>query len=162
MTGSVVSKTEQLDRRVDLDDLVALSVAVGVSPNRLLLCPSADELPVQLTSALEVTAGEAWRWARGVKPFDYELEQAAREGERARVECWQRFTRENAPSGSETPGGLSFDPVLFAGANDQGYLRARALAMIHTLHMAGLSAGALHKLVDAAAANGDATDASQS
>src|SRR5579875_2632397 len=37
MSASVVSKTEKLDRRIDVDDLIAFAIALGVTPNRLLL-----------------------------------------------------------------------------------------------------------------------------
>src|SRR5260370_24832045 len=65
--ATVVSKIEQLDRRVDVDDLVALAVALGVSPVRLLLAAAADDHDLELTSATQVTAQEAWHWARGIR-----------------------------------------------------------------------------------------------
>jgi transcriptional regulator with XRE-family HTH domain len=74
MSGPVVSKTEQLDRRVDVDDLVALAVALGVSPNRVLL-PEVGDLSrrepdlVDLAPAVRVTAVDAWRWAAGDAPL---------------------------------------------------------------------------------------------
>ncbi len=64
-----LSKLERRDRRVDVDDLVALAVALGVSPSRLLLPETADPEDVDLTPALRCTSDEAWRWAAGVLPL---------------------------------------------------------------------------------------------
>ena len=72
MAAPVVSKTEQLDRRVDVDDLIALAVALDVTPNRLLLTAGAgeDEL-IELTPKVRIRPLTAWLWARGKKPFDH-------------------------------------------------------------------------------------------
>lgn len=63
---SGLSKIESGDRRVDVDDLVALAIALEVNPNRLLLVDHAevdDEL--ELTGELSVTSKSAWAWASG-------------------------------------------------------------------------------------------------
>ncbi len=63
---SGISKIESGDRRVDVDDLVALAIALEVNPNRLLLVDHAevdDEL--ELTGELMVTSKSAWAWASG-------------------------------------------------------------------------------------------------
>jgi hypothetical protein len=62
---------------------------------------------------------------------------------------WERFVRENAPRGSGS--GDDFDPVLFH-SGDREYAAGRAIGMLRTLILAGLTPEALHKLVDAAAA----------
>jgi transcriptional regulator with XRE-family HTH domain len=70
VTASVISKTEQLDRRLDVDDLVAFAVALGVTPNRLLLPGSISESePVELTPEVCVSAMDAWKWATGDEPL---------------------------------------------------------------------------------------------
>jgi 8-oxo-dGTP diphosphatase len=73
MTGAVLSKTEQLDRRVDVDDLVVLAIALGVSPNVLLLPRlGVRALPVEGELApgmAPVDAAAAWAWATGEKPL---------------------------------------------------------------------------------------------
>lgn len=70
MSASVVSKTEKLDRRIDVDDLIAFAVALGVTPNRLLLPPSvADDEPVELLPEVRVSAMNAWKWATGDQPL---------------------------------------------------------------------------------------------
>lgn len=63
---SGISKIENQDRRVDASDLVALSLALDVSPNRLLLPGTAGKRrQIELTSRVNVSEHRAWRWARG-------------------------------------------------------------------------------------------------
>lgn len=70
MSASVVSKTEKQDRRMDVDDLVAFAVALGVTPNRLLLPASIrDDEPVELLPEVRVSAMDAWKWATGDEPL---------------------------------------------------------------------------------------------
>ncbi|MFI1535597.1 helix-turn-helix domain-containing protein [Streptomyces anandii] len=52
-------------RRADTDDLIALALALNVSPLALLLPPVADDEPVELTAAVTVTSRAAWSWAEG-------------------------------------------------------------------------------------------------
>ena len=57
-------------RRVDVDDLVALAVALGVTPNSLLLprdAPPGTE--VELAPGIRVSAMAAWAWADGRMPL---------------------------------------------------------------------------------------------
>lgn len=68
-----ITKTEKEDRRVDADDLVALALALGVTPNTLLLPPvgylgASDSH--QLTPAVSGSAEELWQWAQGERPLD--------------------------------------------------------------------------------------------
>lgn len=66
MSGPVVSKTEKLDRRMDVDDLIAFAAALNTTPNRLLLAASADRAEdIDLTPGVRVTAYAAWQWATG-------------------------------------------------------------------------------------------------
>jgi transcriptional regulator with XRE-family HTH domain len=68
--ASAVSKIEQRERRVDVDDLVALAVALDTTPNRLLLPGTASEADeVELTPEARVSAIDAWRWATGESPL---------------------------------------------------------------------------------------------
>lgn len=66
---SALSKIEKGQRRVDVDDLVALARVLDVSPNSLLL-PShtAIDAEVELTSSTTLDAGTAWRWATQDRP----------------------------------------------------------------------------------------------
>jgi len=56
-------KIESGGRRVDVDDLVALAVALEVSPETLLMpyAENADD-EVQITGWHPMAAGEVWRW----------------------------------------------------------------------------------------------------
>lgn len=49
-------------RSVDVNELVALAIALNVSPTRLLLPDGAADDWVQLTPAVRVQAWEAWEW----------------------------------------------------------------------------------------------------
>jgi transcriptional regulator with XRE-family HTH domain len=61
---SAVAKIERRQRQVTVDDLMALALALDVTPNRLILPAGAgDDEPVELTSAEQTTAAWAWRWA---------------------------------------------------------------------------------------------------
>lgn len=63
---SGLSKIESGDRKVSVDDLVAISIALETNPNRLLLGGEVsrdDEFG--LTEEFDVTSEAAWRWACG-------------------------------------------------------------------------------------------------
>lgn len=70
MQASVISKIEKRDRRVDVDDLVTLALALDVTPNRLLLDHQADEHTVMLTPSCSCTSRASWNWATGRAPLD--------------------------------------------------------------------------------------------
>lgn len=67
-----ITKAEKGDRRVDVDDLVPLALALGITPNTLLM-PDADWLGArtvhELTPAVAGTAEELWQWAQGETPL---------------------------------------------------------------------------------------------
>lgn len=69
MLPSALSKIESHDRGVDVDDLVALAVALGVNPSRLLLPFAAWEEDVRVTPDMSVPAWAAWQWADGSNPL---------------------------------------------------------------------------------------------
>ena len=65
-----LSRIEKGKRRVDADDLVALALALGVSPVALLLprdTGAYDE--IELTSSVRATARAAWEWSAGNFPL---------------------------------------------------------------------------------------------
>lgn len=71
MTWSIVGKVEQGTRRIDADDLATFALALGVTPNRLLLTGTADpEAVTEVNPGREVSQLDAWRWALGEKPLD--------------------------------------------------------------------------------------------
>ncbi|MGW4352436.1 Z1 domain-containing protein [Nocardia sp. NPDC004582] len=67
---STLGKLEKGQRRVDVDDLVALALALEVSPNGLLLPDTASGDRIDLTERFRVTSSEAWKWAVGDQPTD--------------------------------------------------------------------------------------------
>jgi len=87
-----ITKIEKGDRRVDVDDLVALAVALDVSPNVLLLppvqAPMADvNATADVTPGVKASVGDMWAWATGERP----LHQAPPRAEAA-------FVQENRPT----------------------------------------------------------------
>ena len=69
MPTTALSKIERGERRVDADDLVAIAIALGVSPATLLLPPVADATLTQVTGVGQVPSRSAWDWADGVRPL---------------------------------------------------------------------------------------------
>lgn len=65
-----ITKTEKGQRRVDVDDLVAFALALGVTPNRLLM-PDVERPggPAEhaLTPVAKGRADQLWQWAQGEK-----------------------------------------------------------------------------------------------
>ncbi|MBT8162727.1 MULTISPECIES: helix-turn-helix domain-containing protein [Arthrobacter] len=69
ISASGIQKIEAGVRRVDVDDLVALAVVLGVNPNALLFPKSLDE-PVAVTGADPADLMKVWEWADGITPID--------------------------------------------------------------------------------------------
>ncbi len=69
MLPTAIAKIEKGQRRVDVDDLVAIAVALNVAPSRLLLPDLTEDEPIPLTPEYSVAAWEAWDWARGGGPL---------------------------------------------------------------------------------------------
>ena len=167
MAAPVLSKAEQLDRRVDVDDLVALSIALGVSPNRLLLTDKAEG-QIELAPSLTVHASDAWEWARGKKPLGFQqvplpgdLPQAEVQAQlRAEREQREAFIRENAPE----QGDFYMDPGMFLGDRDYALTSLHG-TLLNAMLSLGLTEDRLHMVVAAAARyaemlrNGDTAEA---
>lgn len=91
-------KIEKGDRRVDVDDLMALAIALGTTPNRLILPPGEPEHATEryhVTSAITGTPPLLWAWATGEVPLGA-LPSTATTDRRARGEEVV-FSRENRP-----------------------------------------------------------------
>ena len=69
MRGNTITKIEKGQRRVDVDDLAALALALETRPDALLL-PSTIVGEIQLAETLTVQAFSAWRWANGSGPLE--------------------------------------------------------------------------------------------
>lgn len=67
MLPSGINKLENRKRRVDVGDLVALALALDVSPLALLM--PAERRDVQLTPEVRAEWERGWRWAVGERPL---------------------------------------------------------------------------------------------
>ncbi len=66
---AALSRLENGNRRVDVDDLMAISNALQVSPSDMLI-PSEDEHPLGTTIPADLSLGEARAWVRAeIKDF---------------------------------------------------------------------------------------------
>lgn len=138
---TTLSKLELDQRRVDVDDLVALAVTLDVSPNRLLLTGTATDEPLPLTSGGGVSEAKAWRWASGERPLDHDPE---RPGQRVHsLQRYERFPEENRPH--DPPDRMLAGELLDRDRRGElqplreGYLAARA---------AGVPPGAVRTYLD--------------
>lgn len=68
MRANTITKIEKGQRRVDIDDAVALAVALDVNLSTLVL-PYSTKGTVRLTDTTEVSAREAWDWTDGRRPL---------------------------------------------------------------------------------------------
>lgn len=109
-----VSRLERGERRTDVDDLLALAVALGVNPSALLLPRHVPPgTVVELTPACRVPAGDAWAWADGSRPLPAE-------GDEDTGRAWERaadFQRHARPDGG-TAGRPLQVPVMLAAIDD--------------------------------------------
>ncbi len=69
MLPSAISKLESRERGVDVDDLVALAVVLGVNPSRLLLPDESGDGEIPLTPARTAPGWAAWQWADAYAPL---------------------------------------------------------------------------------------------
>jgi 8-oxo-dGTP diphosphatase len=139
-----ITKTEAGDRRIDVDDLVALAVALDTTPNRLLLPSTADDAEsVELTPEVRVSALDAWKWATGEEP----LPAGAAPPERqmlVRNDRERYFTRENQPHNLPEP---YFRNVGHDLRQHPDVVRMTA-AVLMEARKGGMQLGALVRLVE--------------
>ena len=118
---SGLGKIEQGLRSVDVDDLVALAIALHVSPNRLLLPAEArPDHDVALTEEVRQREDDAWRWVTGERPLP---ERGA-----FHLVLESEFPRVNRPHVAPEPTSSEMDNLREAGKLDalaEGYRRAR-------------------------------------
>lgn len=121
MKTTAISKIETAERRVDVDDLMALAVALGVNPSRLLLPADVEEdVEVELTAKVHTPAWRAWQWMDGYAPFDDDLD----DGDLARFDDFQRAVR---------PWPAEWHPVVRTAS----YLRAQLVVLVRRPSAAG-------------------------
>lgn len=68
MRANTITKIEKGQRRVDIDDALALAVALQVNLSTLTL-PYTTSGSAQLTETTAVPAADAWDWADGKRPL---------------------------------------------------------------------------------------------
>jgi transcriptional regulator with XRE-family HTH domain len=69
MAHNTISEIERGARRVDVDDLMALAAALGVSPIALLMPPTAYPDKTANTTVGAVTAHRLWQWLTAETPL---------------------------------------------------------------------------------------------
>lgn len=106
ITPDGLNRIENLARRVDADDLVALAFVLGVNPNTLLFPPvNSSFYAVSITGVRGpgTDAGTAWAWANGERPLitfemaaalDAAGEEDDPEGEGERMRQLDRLTQD--------------------------------------------------------------------
>ncbi|MEU2584521.1 helix-turn-helix transcriptional regulator [Streptomyces avermitilis] len=100
-----ITRIEKGERRVDSDDLVALALALNVSPVALLLPPTEDsQSPVELTDKVTLPADAAWKWADGEAPHA--------PSERDRYGQILRFRLDSRPEWDRDPIRKAYNKVL--------------------------------------------------
>jgi transcriptional regulator with XRE-family HTH domain len=104
ISQSALSKIENGTRRVDVDDAIALSAALGVPPNALLMPSTSDpRATVQLTGWGEERAFEVWRWAIEAVPLAGDGKEAESPGLPWWLEVSSRFALANLLPSSSPP-----------------------------------------------------------
>ncbi len=83
-------RIESGERKVDVDDLMALAIVFGVSPLTLLLPPGGSvELTTKITGMnREISQNVAWLWARGDEPLRLESVPGS-QTERAEIRAFE-------------------------------------------------------------------------
>jgi transcriptional regulator with XRE-family HTH domain len=67
---NLVSKMENGTRIPDIRELLALAIALGVTPNRLLVSATAsNDAEIELTPEVSSVEATAWQWASGNDPL---------------------------------------------------------------------------------------------
>lgn len=103
MTGNTLSAIENLDRRTDVDDLVAIAAALEVSPAALLmpqvdddedggiawLVPTSAEPDPGQDGTATILSGQFWDWLTADAPLDAPLLPDTGRDE-FEVESWRR------------------------------------------------------------------------
>lgn len=103
MLDTAVSKMERGSRRIDVDDLVALAIALNVSPVAILMPATADLEKVSLTDTFSVSSQVAWLWAAGdAQASDFLLDPPGEHSEEEHNAYWnarQEYLSASHPAG---------------------------------------------------------------
>lgn len=77
---NAITRIEMGDRRVDVDDLVALAIALNVTPNRLMMpnplgiSNNGFEMSVVVTGSAVADTADMWAWADGDRPLRLQID----------------------------------------------------------------------------------------
>jgi 8-oxo-dGTP pyrophosphatase MutT (NUDIX family)/transcriptional regulator with XRE-family HTH domain len=144
LSAETLGKVEKRERRIDVDDLVALAVALDTSPNRLLLPGDASDAElVELAPDVEVSALEAWKWAVGEEPLPAGTAPPDRQVlVRDDRERW--FTRENQPHNRPEP----YFRNVGHDVRDYPHVVRMAAAVLVEARQHGMQLGALVRLIE--------------
>ena len=91
MSVTTLSAIENGDRRADVDDLVAISAALNVSPAAMLMPPVTDPYDTAgatVSSICSPEAGPLWDWLTATAPLEASL--LADERDDVAAEVWRR------------------------------------------------------------------------
>lgn len=88
-----ITRIEKRQRRVDTDDLIALALALNVSPLTLLLPHTSSDVPAELTTSCQLTSRTAWQWAEGQRTA---MERPSDEGPDGAERDKEEFERRQA------------------------------------------------------------------
>lgn len=104
MPTASIGRLESGDRRVDVDDLMALAYALDVSPLSLLLpfteMPSEEFAPAGVGRSMDALT--AWAWAAGAEPHWYESGNPD-----SQMSAWSDFRSMSHPSWLQLDAGLN-------------------------------------------------------
>jgi transcriptional regulator with XRE-family HTH domain len=107
---STLSKIEKGQRLVNVDDLMALSLALDVPPNLLLLPANAAVEKVQLTHDRSMSGSQAWRYATDTSQVaNVEFD---REDKRKQLDARLEIIRELGKHGHLDTVNLNLDRVV--------------------------------------------------
>jgi transcriptional regulator with XRE-family HTH domain len=142
-------KTEKGERRASIDDLAALAVALGVTPNRLLLPPVDPgrlDGECELTPQVRETPALLWAWAAGEIPLG--ALPASAGSDRAARGAEVVFSRENRPQHWNAPAPDA--PQSGAAAAARAFAVTGLTAFIQEAFISGLSTADIRAAVEGA------------
>jgi transcriptional regulator with XRE-family HTH domain len=141
-------KIEKGDRGVGVDDLAALAVALGTTPNRLLLPDMGRGAPDdgQIAPGVKHSAGRLWAWASGEAPLGRSPASPSDDPENRGEEFV--FSRENRQHLWNAPAPAA--PSSRAEAASRVFAVTGITALIQEAFIAGLSTTDIRATVEGA------------
>ena len=132
ITASSITKLELGQRKVDVDDLVAIAIALRVSPTALLLPPTAEPTAtITVTTGGTHSADAAWDWLLGIAPLDLPEDDDG--------EAFMDFQTHSRPRGRRNYRGARFDMAPGSGKSAGLIGLGREIAESEDYRMRGAS-----------------------